>query len=311
MLQELFEEAGVRMPNFFIAGAPKCGTTAMAASLAQHPDIFMSPRKEPHAFGADLVMRSRIKPEEYVALFEGAADESRVGEASVWYLRSRTAAQEIHAFSPEARIVVMIRNPVDAVYSLHGQLVLNGSEPIRDFRAALAAEPDRRLGRRPRIRARYPAGVLYSEAVAFGSQLARYFEVFARDNVHVVIFDDLLNDPFAVMRETQSFLEVRIVDGFPLLHANKGRAVRSPHLQRLFNQPSPFVHSLARRLLPKVTGRVIRQRLREANLRPGPRPSLPPSMRAELTERFRPEVERLALLLNRDLSSWTAPPRSP
>ena len=84
---------GVRPPNFFIVGAPKCGTSSMAASLAFHSDVFLCPMKEPHAFGSDLAgLAFGTRPEEYARLFESVDSESRIGEASVWYLRSKTAA---------------------------------------------------------------------------------------------------------------------------------------------------------------------------------------------------------------------------
>jgi hypothetical protein len=115
-LRHAFLTAGAEAPNFFLIGGPKCATTSMAAALRHHPDVFMSERKEPHFFGSDLEdirVKNRISPETYVALFKGADGQRRVGEASVWYLRSATAAAEIHSFDRDARILVMLRNPFD------------------------------------------------------------------------------------------------------------------------------------------------------------------------------------------------------
>src|SRR5262249_50339658 len=137
----------MRKPDLFIVGAPRCGTTAMYTYLGQHPDIFMSARKEPHFFGTDFSSPALDRDEQtYLALFTGARNETRAGEASVFYLCSRRAAKEIHAFSPSARIIIMLRNPVEMMYSLHSRHVLTGNEDINDFGTALAAAAERKRG---------------------------------------------------------------------------------------------------------------------------------------------------------------------
>ena len=135
-------------PNFFIVGAPKCGTSALYEYLGAHPEIFMSPYKEPHFFGSDLQQRWRPTKSQYFSCFAKARDEKRVGEASVHYLYSKCAAAEIKEFCPEARIIIMLRDPVEMLYSLHSQSIFSGNEVINDFEEALEAEADRKLGRR-------------------------------------------------------------------------------------------------------------------------------------------------------------------
>ena len=300
---------GVPSPNSFIVGAPKCGTTAMAASLAMHPDVFMTSPKEPHAFGADLAsFRRRMEPKPYTQLFRGVRSESRVGEASVWYLRSETAAQEIHDFDATARILVMLRNPADMLYSLHGQLLKSGIEHIRDFRAALEAEPERRQGKQIHPGVRFTGPLIYSEAVAYASQLERYFHVFRREQVHVILLDDVRNDPSGVMNHVQQFLGISILDDLALLHLNESQTVRSTRLQWL-SRESRFLRFASRSLIPektrvRIAERVVR-RVEQINVSHRQRPALPAGLRAELNDRFGSEVERLALLLQRDLSSWT------
>src|SRR5882672_1680365 len=112
----------MRKPDCFIVGAPRCGTTAMYTYLGQHPEIFMSARKEPHFFGTDLSSPALVRDEQqYLSLFAKAQNEKRAGEASVFYLYSQRAAREIHAFCPSARIIIMLRNPVEMMYSLHSR----------------------------------------------------------------------------------------------------------------------------------------------------------------------------------------------
>src|SRR5438093_448879 len=142
-------EIGRPRPDFFIVGAPKCGTTAMYAYLRQHPQIFMPFHKEPLFFGSDLTTRyGRMSLEEYLALFADASRGQRIGEASAWYLYSATAAAEIKAFAPDAQIVVMLRDPVEVMRAQHSQLLFNMQETLTSFAEALAAEADRRAGRR-------------------------------------------------------------------------------------------------------------------------------------------------------------------
>ena len=105
-------------PNFLIVGAPKCGTTALWRYLNAHPDIFMSPRKDMHFFGSDLdfTKRSRFTQKEYEQFFEHATQKA-IGEASVWYLYSQKAAQEIAAYRPDMKIIIMVRDPIQIMYA--------------------------------------------------------------------------------------------------------------------------------------------------------------------------------------------------
>src|SRR5215831_7215316 len=121
-----------KRPDFFIVGAPRCGTTAMGQFLAAHPDIFMS-RKEMHVFGKDLHFGKRFyrrSLETYVSEFAGADAKKRAGEGSVWHLFSTQAAAEIKAFNPEARIIIMLRDPVEMMFSLYHEFRWDGNEHL-------------------------------------------------------------------------------------------------------------------------------------------------------------------------------------
>ena len=131
----------IKKPDFFIVGAPKCGTTALANYLGQHPDIFMAKQKESHHFATDLIpyddyWRNR---NHYLKIFQEAKENQIIGEASVFYLLSQEAAKNIKKFSPNAKIIIMLRNPVDLLYSHYFQAVYNGRETITDFEKALGA----------------------------------------------------------------------------------------------------------------------------------------------------------------------------
>jgi len=293
-------------PNFFILGAPKCGTTSMYEYLRQHPDIFMPDVKEPHFFGRDFTHPPHrcIRDEAtYFGLFADAGNAKRVGEGSVWYLYSKQAAREIHEFDATVRLLVMLRNPVDMLWSLHAQYLRNCNEEIVDFEEALAAEPDRREGRRIPKGAHFAPGLLYREAVTFSPQLRRYFEYFPRKQVHVIIFDDLKRDPARVYRDTLSFLDVdtEFVADFDVFNPT-GRIQHWP-LQR-YVKTHPTFHRFIMMVTPQALRRWFGETMRPLTS-PIPRPeSMDAELRARLQAEFAPEVEELSQLLNRDLSYW-------
>ena len=131
-----------RQPDFFLVGAPKCGTTAMHVSLREHPDVFMPAEKEHNHFATDLVPATDpyASREHYLALFRDASFEKRVGETSVFHLYSKSAAENIRAFHADAKILVMLRDPLEFVASYHSQMVWNGDAALADLAEALAAE---------------------------------------------------------------------------------------------------------------------------------------------------------------------------
>lgn len=296
-----------RKPNFFIVGAPKCGTTAINDYLGKHPDIFIPAIKEVHFFGRDLHFSKGALRDEaaYLALFKGAT-EPRLGEASVWYLYSRSAAQEIHAFNPNAKIVVMLRNPVDMLYSQHSQFLYNGNEDIADFREALAAEPERKAGRRIPKSAHLADGLFYSETARYAEQLERYFTTFGRDNVHVILYDDFRADLPGTYRQTLRFLGVRedFTPEFAVVNPNK--RARSALLRDFVQAPPEGVKRLSRLFFPRSLRQQVMKGLDRANIRYQARAPLDPVLRAELEHCFAPEVEKLGRLLGRDLP-WGTP----
>jgi hypothetical protein len=297
----------VSRPDFFIVGAPKCGTTALYEYLRVHPQVFMPFHKEPLFFGQDLHPRyGRMSEADYLALFAAARPGQRVGEASAWYLYSRTAAAEINAFAPGAAIIVMLRDPVEMMYAQHSQLLYNRQEVIADFAEALAAEPARRRG------ALLPPGpvrvenLFYRDAAHFAEQLERYYDCFGRDRVHVIVHDDLAADAPGVYRGVLEFLEVDPEVRLEFAPANVNKAARSALLQRLIYQPPGAL----RRAVPWLRQFPLIHRLRRAllaaNSRRLPRPPLDPILRRSLAEEFEPEVKRIGELLGRDLRHWSA-----
>jgi hypothetical protein len=296
-------------PNFFIVGAPKCGTTALYKYLQPHPNVFMPEIKEPHFFATDLGAYPRIKTlEEYLALFAGTtAEHLQVGEASVYYLRSSAAIPGIREFNPDARIIAMFRNPVDMVYSLHSQLLYVSEENISDFEAAWRLQERRSRGFDLPPTIRSPLLVQYAQVGQFGTQTRRLLSCFPREQVKLILYDDFAASPQQVYDEVIAFLGIphdRRTE-FPRINENKG--ARVAWLRRLYRKPPPVLRAAVRSLKRAVGSDGIsaaKKKLVALNTVRERRPPLPPGLRAELVATFHEEVALLARLMGRDLSHW-------
>lgn len=297
----------MRKPNFIIVGAPRSGTTAMCEYLKMHPEIFMSTPKEPYFFGSDLTWRVSGRPpskEQYLALFSKAGNTIRAGEASVLYLYSKKAAIEIKAFSPSAQIVVMLRNPVDMMYSMHSQLLYSFNEDIVDFEEALKAEKDRKSGLHIPLHCICPQYLYYKDIARCTEQINRYFNVFGQKNVHIIIFDDFKKETAQIYRECLRFLRVNDKfkpTSFQVINPNK--KVRSKVLYNFLHYP-PQIIRLSKYLFSKSLRQKLLVRFRKLNTKNISRTPMDPKLRNYLQEEFKPEVEKLSELLNRDLTDW-------
>jgi hypothetical protein len=301
------DAAGLKRPDFFIVGAPKCGTTAMYSYLQAHPQVFMPFHKEPLYFGADLHRRyGQLNEEQYLNLFADARPDQRAGEASAWYLYSSSAAAEIEAFSPNADIIVMLRDPVDVMYAQHSQLLFNRTENIVDFGEALEAEADRRAGRRLPPGPLRPENLFYRDMVRFADQLERYLARFGRDRVHVIVHDDLRADTPGEYRRLLEFLKVDPDFRPPFELKNTNKRPRFAGLQQLIYAPPGPLRMLGPRLRRSRLAHALRDAVVALNSRGEPRREMDPALRARLTDELRHDVERLGELIGRDLSSWSA-----
>lgn len=293
----------INKPQFFIVGAPRCGTTALSDFLNQHPSIYFSYIKEPHYFGSDLPIRRGFRSEgEYLQLFRDAQDRI-AGEGSTWYLFSKRAAQEIHEFNPNAKIIVMLRNPADMLYSWHGYMLLTGEETIDDFEEALMAESERRQGKR--IPRNTPINkLLYSDIPRYTDQLQRFYSVFGAQNVRSIIYDDFKANQVQVVRDTFEFLGVD-PDFTPEITVVNGHAqVKSKSLQNFTHSQPQFVRNLVKTLLPSKVRSQLRHSMHVMNTKPSERTALAPELRERLNKEFAHEISRLSHFLKRDLGHW-------
>ena len=296
-------------PNFFIVGAPKCGTTALYEYLRPHPSIFMPRVKEPHFFAKDLGAYPRIKtPEEYAGIFaESTEKHLRIGEASVYYLRSSIALPGIREFNPDARIIAMFRNPVEMVHSLHSQLLYVAEENERDFEAAWRLQERRSRGLDLPPGSRGAFLVQYGQVGQFGTQTQRLLSVFPRSQVKLILFDDFTASPQKVYDDVIDFLGIPHDNrnAFPRINDNK--RARMAWLRNFARKPPPALRDAIRNLKQAVGAEgisAVKKKIVDLNTVKERRRPLSPEFRAELVETFRDEVALLSRLLNRDLSHW-------
>lgn len=296
-------------PDFFIAGAPKCGTTALSEYLRTHPDVCFARPKEPYHFLTDLPGRdSGLTDEEYVRECFGHCDDRAlaVGEGTVFHLFSREAVDNILRFNPDSRFIVMLRDPVELVYSFHRQLLYSYSEDVEDFEDAWSLQELRRDGRRIPSQCREPALLQYRRVGALGTQLERLLRKVPESRVHLIFFEDFADATKEVYEGTLEFLGLP-PDGrseFPRVNPAKEHLVRP--LARFTQRPPSFLVEWGERLKDLLgIGRFgIIPALREWNKRTRDRSPLRPAFRQELAEEFEPEVEKVERLTGRDLSAW-------
>lgn len=271
-------------PNFFLVGAAKSGTTTLYEALRAHPDVYLPALKEPHvyAFLADPSTARHLYGDEatarrqYAELYEGVRGEAAVGDASTTNLVVAGAAQAIAQDVPDARIVAIMRHPVDRAFSHFCHFVTAGGDDLRDFAEAVSVEASRQ-------RAGFPFTYQYLGWSRYASQLRPYVELFGRDRVLVHLYDDLETDPESVVRSTFRFLGVDAPTCIPPVGRHnvvRGNVVRS---------------NAIRSRLRRVLGRGPAQ---------PPRPTLDAALRAELSRTFENEIGQLEELIGRDLSVW-------
>lgn len=273
--------------------------------LEQHPEVFVPKWKEPNIFGTDLYCPYFLRDkEQYLALFAAVRGEKRLGEASAWYLYSKLAAVEIKEFSPTAKIIIMLRNPVDMIYSLHGELFYAGDEDIESFEAALEAESERAQGVRVPKNCNQKFALIYRDTAKYADQVRRYWEVFGGKNVCTLIFEELKSDPALAYRNVCEFLDIdsNYVPRFEV--ANSRKQIRVKALRSLFRDRPLIVRVLARILLPAPLRHRFVWALQRLNTRHVPAPLLRRELRKKLQTEFLPDVEKLSNLLGRDLTYW-------
>jgi len=290
------------LPQLFLIGAPKCGTTSLAAWLASHPAIVLSNPKEPNYYAPDITaVRAADSRARYLRLFAPTAPGQIRVDASTTYLRSRVAAARIRADIPQARFVVCLRNPIEMAPSVHAQLVRAGREPIPDFELAWRMQARRRQLRNTRMSHHNPADWQYAQMCRLGAQVAALLRVVPRDRVRFVFLEDLAAQPAWVYARVLGFagLEDDGRQDFPAENTRRVPRVvplaRASHLAGSLRQRLGLAHGTG---LGARVNRLNERRPAAADRR------LASGLTRELADTFRQDIHQLARLTGRNLDHW-------
>ena len=302
-------------PNLFIVGQPKSGTTALHQFLGQHPEIYMSSIKEPHFFCADFHLESDraygrqrffdFRSESaYLQLFARAKNVKIAGESSTNYLYSQVAAEKIHNFNPDAKIIIVLREPARFLYSLHSHYVKFTEENEPDFLTALGLESDRQQEKATSPRVTSPSYLYYSQRVNYYQQVKRYCDRFDSDRIKVVIFEEFKSDNERIFREILEFLEVDSSFTPEYAAVNVNKEVKFKAINNLVN--SPLVKSISKNLLSQEFNEFVRDNIVEKFFwHQAPKSQMPDEIKLKLMQQYQPEVIKISELLGIDLvAKW-------
>lgn len=285
-------------PNFFIIGAPKCGTTALAGWLQKHPEACVSIPKEPNFFHEDR----RPFPatlEEYESTFRHARPEHKaIGDASPRVIYSDVAFSQIRAYRPDARYILMLRNPVEMALSCHNQLIANGEQTVRDFEAAWRSDhaiDHIFLGCETR------SGPFMRMVCSLAGPVERTLREVPRERLLIILLDDLRADPAGQLERVADFLGIARGHEALFERTNAATKIHSFRVQRALKHLS----RLKQRLGITVPLRVLPALARMNRSEGRGTSTMSPEMREEVKAFFRSDVARLGALIGRDLSHWT------
>jgi hypothetical protein len=297
------------LPNFLIIGAAKSGTSSLYRYLKQHPDIFMSPIKEPHYFSFDSESKMTNGPgdpirkaitdfDQYVALFDSVKDEKAIGEASTSYLYRPEAPQRIHNLLTDVKLIAILRNPVERAFSAYMHVVRDEREKASTFSEALELESKR-------IAENWDPIWHFTEVGFYCEQLSRYYAQFNKDQIKVYLYEELLTGQEALIKDVFRFLDVD--DHFSpdfSVKFNVSGEQKTAIIQYLnkvfFLKPNP-VRWVSRKVIPELWRWKFTTWVRHKNLR---KRQIPEESRKELISRYRNNILKLQTLIEKDLSNW-------
>jgi len=242
-------------PSFFIVGSPKCGTTALAKYLSEHDDIFISSPKEPHYFATnfDESMRTVKTEEHYLSLFKNAKKIQTCGEASIWYLYSEDALNNIAKFEPDAKIIVMIRNPADMIYSLHSQKIYSLDEDVLNFEEAWNLSWEREKGNFIPLRCREPKTLYYHKIANYKEQIDYLYKFFPKNNVKIIDFQEFQDSNLDVYKDVLAFLNIEYDGKKEFKKINERKVHKSNITANLINFKRPkYLKSIINKIKEKL-----------------------------------------------------------
>jgi len=283
-------------PNVFLVGAAKAGTSALSNFLSQHPEVYMSPIKEPYFFVENRHIETKS---EYLQLFKNSTREKVLCEASTGYLYDNSSAVLIKKFCSSAKIIISLRNPIDMAFSFWKYMSIHGSENLPFF-DAINDFSNRTSERFIKNCAGRPENYLYIERAKYFEQVKRYYDVFGANSVKVVLFEQFSSEPFKVLQDIFHFLNVEKSFKPNISVINKGGEIRFEWLKKIRNKKYP----LLKKFIPLLLRDKIRLFIRDINVKKGKSVRLTSEERVSLYNVFEQDVLKLRKLTGIDLSLW-------
>jgi hypothetical protein len=303
-----------RKPNFFIVGAPRCGTTSLSRSLQLHSQVCFSKPKEPHYF-SQLNGQASLENicTNYLEIFFShyQPHHRAMGEGSTSYLYSEKAIRAILKFNPQAKFIAMVRNPMEMVYSFHYRLLYILEEDQVDFHKAWDLQEARAQGKHlPRL-CRNPNMLQYAEVGRLGKYVEQMYQLAGPEKCMVIIFDDLKNNMLDVYKNVLSFINMDYDGQTEFPQRMMSKTYKFHWLSRLLWHPPKRVEQVVSKLDKPPTGvkdqytiKWAIKKIKQFNVIKKPLPPLEPQMRALLQESYSEDINKLGQLLHRDLSHW-------
>lgn len=301
-------------PCVFVAGAPRCGTTAISKALSRNPLISFSKPKETHFL---LAPPDGLSDDELRGLYlmryhpNLSADHRVVGDGSVSYLYTPEAIERALHFDPRAKFIVMVRDPVAMLESYHSRLLFMLDEDVTDFARAWALQERRAAGVDIPKRCRDPRLLMYGEAARHGAHVQRLYEIAGRERSLVIVFDDWASQPRQVYQGVLQFLGVEDDGQADFSSKRESAGFRFRFLQSVVMNPPPWLLRLVELSDTKRLERLkaLRKRIKSFNKKASARPRFSEEMRAVIRAHYADDVALLSSLLDRDLSHWLQPGR--
>ena len=284
----------MRGPDFFIIGQARSGTNSLQFQLEQHPDIFIS-NETKSMFGIETEIKSK---KDYLAQFMNIKQKI-IGERNKDYLYWEPSALKIKNFNTNAKIIMILRNPVDLIYSLHGAALSRRiDENISDLKKALDAEEKRKIEQKENPN-KYNPFIFYRDVARYSKQVSRYIELFPRKNILVISFEEFIKNPLEIFMEICNFLEIDSNFKPVSTAKNQLKQVRSNTLHSIANS---VMNSGAQQKILKFPK--IQSLYDFVNKTNNPRLEMDPDLRKKLTDEFRPDVDKLSKILDLDFTYW-------
>jgi len=305
-------------PNFIIIGAAKAGTTALYENLKKHPEVFMTEMKEPNFFSLENGSLTWLEGtvgkgyaenfiynfDDYLDLFNDADGKVAIGEASPVYLYDPGASVSIYENFPNMKIIVILRNPAERAFSNFVHHLRINAETAKNFEKALKLEDER-------IRKNWWWGFHYKQTGYYFSQLKKYFDLFPKEQIKVVIYDDWLHQPRDTFKEILGFLGVK-QDFIPNLNKKYkvSSLVKYSTVEKIIKTTDKTV-KLIRYFFPKGKREKVKRNIAGLTNKISDfnryKPSLNQDTKSKLIKEYMDDIKKLESLTEKDLSNWYLP----